>query len=101
MARPGERVGALLDEADGVVRLFGFGVYVGDEVPHEKVAGHGPWLREADAPNPKILLDDGKDVFGCECWWGSEAKLRTLIAGKKVVQVDIDQIRLGELAPKG
>lgn len=23
--------------------------------------------------NPKIILDDGEVVWGCECWWGPEA----------------------------
>ena len=23
--------------------------------------------------DPKIILDDGEVVWGCECWWGPEA----------------------------
>lgn len=30
---PGQRVGAILSANNGVVKLLGFGVYVGDEVP--------------------------------------------------------------------
>ncbi len=26
--------------------------------------------------NPKILLDSGDVVWGCECWWGPEAEVK-------------------------
>ena len=77
------------------VELIGYGSYIGDEIPHDKVAAMGNILREAAIPNPKIQLDSGKDVFGCECWWGSEEKVKSTIGNRKIVEVDIDEIRRG------
>jgi hypothetical protein len=93
MARVGERVGTILSADEKTVKLIGYGVYVGDEVPHDKVAGHSLLLREIGATNPKIQLDSGKDVFGCECWWGPEEKVKKMIGEREVVAVDIDAIR--------
>lgn len=89
----GDRVGAVLDVHDGVVRLFGYGTYIGEEIPNEKVSGFGSILRTSNIPNPKIQLDSGKDVFGCECWWTFEDVVQTMTSIKKVVIVDIDEIR--------
>jgi hypothetical protein len=93
MTKIRDRVGAILRADQERVELIGYGVYAGDEVPHEGVAGMGAMLREMNRPNPKILLDSGKDVFGCECWWGSEEKVKKMIGERKVVEVDIDEVR--------
>lgn len=95
MAKPGERVAAILSSNDGVVEFIGYGVYVGDYVTHEKVAGFMAHIaRETGRVNPKIVLDNGKDVFGCECWWGPEASVRQMLESEKnVIEVDIDLIR--------
>jgi hypothetical protein len=78
------RVGALLDAHGDSVRLFGYGEHLGNQ-PCEKLGGR---------PNPKIKLDSGKIVWGCECWWGPEEKIKKLVASKKIViDVDIDDAR--------
>ncbi len=64
----GDRVGALLAVENGKAYLFGYGVYEGDEIPPLEI---NPWLNSGN-PNPKIKLDSGKIVWGCECWWGPE-----------------------------
>lgn len=46
----GDRV-AVVDE--------GFGIYEGDQMH--------PTLGFL---NPKIAMDDGRTLWGCECWWG-------------------------------
>lgn len=89
----GARVGAIRNADDNHVFLFGYGTYVGDEIPHEKVGGMGELLREAGIANPKIALDSGKDVFGCECWWASEARCKEMIGNRAVVMIDIDEAR--------
>ena len=63
----GARVGAMLGARDKTVRFLGYGVYQGDEVPPENIGGFNMGF-----PNPKIVLDNGKVVWGCECWWGAE-----------------------------
>lgn len=94
MSRIGERVGAIHTTSADEVQLFGFGVYVGREVPGPEAAG---WLadmvREMGHDNPKIVLDSGKVVYGCECWFGPETEVRETIGGRRAVEVDIDQVR--------
>jgi hypothetical protein len=123
---PPYRVGAWLSADNEEVRLLGYGLYVGDEVPPRpmgftaQLLGVGTWeewdkvmaeslvaeggltedeAREAVAKgtkikaNPKIILDDGKVVWGAECWWGPEEKMIKAVAGRRVVNVDIDEAR--------
>lgn len=94
----GMRVGAVMSADDKSVKMFGWGTHVGDEVPGPEVAGFmGEALREHKQTNPKIVLDDGKVVWGCECWWGPEDKVRSMIGGRLLEQVDIEAVR-AELA---
>jgi hypothetical protein len=71
---------------DGV-RLFGYGVYVGDHVPPEDVMG--PFCRPGlyGFENPKLVLDDGSVVWGCESWWGPESTIRFFVHGRAVTIV--------------
>jgi hypothetical protein len=41
--------------------------------------------------NPKIELDDGAVVWGCQCWWGpgDENDLETKAAGRRIVTVPV------------
>lgn len=92
--KQGERVYAVLSATADEVSLLGFGVYVGDEVPPAPTGvvralfGAATWEEfdkvvaedmgcepnPATRPtNPKIVLDDGEVVWGCECWWGPES----------------------------
>jgi hypothetical protein len=88
----GDRVFAVESADNKEVRLLGFGVYVGDEVPPAPFGilsmGATTWeefdelvakddlvpvdLRPFRKTNPKIQLDDGRVVWGYECWWGRE-----------------------------
>lgn len=86
----GTRAGAMSHGTEDTVYLYGYGVYVGDEVPPEDVKFLGIQL---DHPNPKIVLDSGKVVWGCECWWGSEEAVKKQIGDRKVIMVDIEKAR--------
>jgi hypothetical protein len=89
MQKVGDRVGAILGGKDGVVKFLGWGVYVGDEVPPADVGGFN-----FGQSNPKITLDNGDTVWGCECWWGSvEGIQRWLDSAKEVVTVSISDAR--------
>lgn len=90
---PGSRVGAISHSDDNAVYLFGFGTYEGDFVPVGAGGAFGKAMQDAEAPNPKIVLDSGKVVWGCECWWAPEEKVKKLIEGKAVVDVDIEAVR--------
>lgn len=100
MARfdPGTRVGAIIGAKDGVVRFAGFGVYVGDETPTEAVGFIAEACREAGFPSPKIELDSGEVIYGCECWWGAEDAVRDDVCryqndGYRIEHVSIDALR--------
>ncbi len=81
-----ERVGAFLSVENGIVNFLGYGVHEGDEVPPNNVSR---LLNLANIPNPKIKLDSGEVVYGCECWWGPEEKIK-----KQMAQYDESKIKL-------
>lgn len=86
MPKEGTRVGAILSAGGGTVHLLGYGTYEGDKPLFDKP---GALL------NPKITLDNGKVVWGCECWWGPEDNIKAKVSSfKTVVEVDIDAARL-------
>ena len=109
MSRPavGDRVGAIKGtNPDGSVSFFGWGVYEGDREPlPETIFMFLPWKdRGIDLEgltNPCILLDSGERVFGCECWWGSEAGVQSMLLGKTVVPVSITEERARIAAEAG
>lgn len=93
MTKKGERVGAILgSNDDGSIDFLGYGTYVGDEPPIGAV-GFVASLNSDLHPNPKIELDSGKIVWGRECWWGPEENIRATLVGKKINEVDIEEIR--------
>jgi len=81
------RVGAILNSEGKKINFLGYGEYVGDEVPPEDTPGFNMGM-----PNPKIVLDNGKVVWGCQCWWGPEEEIKkTLEKYDEIVDVDMDQ----------
>jgi hypothetical protein len=115
--KAGMRVGAISHTKDGVVYFYGYGVYEGDFPRHEGPGLFGveakkefedtlltvkklrpeyseeEVLRAANLimENPRIKLDNGKTVWGCQCWWGPEEKVKASIHGSRIVMVDVDQ----------
>jgi ABC-type proline/glycine betaine transport system substrate-binding protein len=88
-----------------VVKFLGYGTYVGDELPTTAAGWLAPALVEEGVTNPKLELDSGKVVWGCECWWGAESGVKAKIeayreAGWEIVESDIDAIR-AELTTDG
>ncbi len=60
MKTKGTRVLAIRDANANEINIYGYGEYVGDE----------PCPICFNMSNPKIVLDSGDIVWGCECWWG-------------------------------
>lgn len=86
----GTRVGAIASADDDVVRLYGYGVRIEDQVPDETETRQHPALKalhEHELPNPTILLDDGGIVYGAECWWGPEQSIVNWIGDRRVIHV--------------
>lgn len=85
----GSRVGAVLSANDDVIEVIGYGVYEGSQM--------GSPL---GLPNPRIKLDNGEIVWGCECWWGSEDEIKAKVQhyldhGRRVIEIDIRKEREG------
>jgi hypothetical protein len=98
MSKVGERVGAILGSGDKTVQFLGYGVYEGDFIPVEAVGGMADVLREVKIENPRIKLDNGSVVYGCECWWGPETAIKSRLErfnaeGIETELVDINQVR--------
>jgi hypothetical protein len=91
----GDRVGAILGFKDGIAEFLGYGKYEGEQpVSEEAVGMFAELCRMSGRSNPCILLDNGKRVYGCECWWGSEEKIKSMLqTAKEVKEVDIDEVR--------
>lgn len=73
----GDRIGAVVSASNGKAVIFGYGTYQGESVPPPDVIGPmGISPHEIGLSNPKLALDNGETVYGCECWWGSEEAVR-------------------------
>ena len=96
MSKPkiGDRVGAFLAIQNGVGQFLGFGTYMGDEIPpNEGPESLTSLLAEMGQTNPKILLDDGEVVWGCECWWSGEEETEIILSQNERVDVSIKDAR--------
>lgn len=76
----GDRVGAIQYSNKEVVNFYGYGTYEGEQ----------PCPKFFDLPNPKIKLDNGKIVWGMECWWGPEEEVKQLIGNRQIIIVEAD-----------
>jgi len=84
MSKINDRVGAIQSANADEVRFFGYGKYVGTKIPCRG------FLQEAQIPNPCIVLDNGKKVYGFECWWGDAEKIKKMIGDRTVIEVSPD-----------
>jgi hypothetical protein len=104
--QPGMRVTAVLKSDAERVWLLGSGVYEGDfprpgwvesgeRDSYAKIMEDGddwpPPGKEREALlhqlslNPRIRLDDGRVVWGFQCWWGPEEKFEGWLRGREVI----------------
>lgn len=87
----GDRVGAVLSAEGETVNLLGYGIYAGDEPVAPEAGGFNFGQR-----NPKLVLDNGDVVWGCECWWGPENIIKEVVAKyPTVITVLISEVRQG------
>lgn len=99
----GERVGVILgSKPDGSLDFLGYGTYVGDEVPPDEGGGSMTgMLHEAQCTNPKLVLDNGDVVWGCESWWGSEESVRAKVASHVAGGGTVNEVRIADARRKG
>ena len=90
----GSRVAAVSHGTGDEIFIFGYGVYEGDFVPGDDAQGMlADMCRETKLKNPRIRLDNGDVVYGCECWWGPEDVVRKKFEGKTIVEISIHDAR--------
>jgi hypothetical protein len=121
VSKVGQRVGAILGAKDGQIDFLGWGLYEGDHVPPEPIGmmklmgesweevyryGEETWgltveqcQEKLPLKNPRIRLDSGHVVWGAECWWGSEEKVKKQLQLGQVNEIDPAQVD-GLLASK-
>lgn len=95
----GDRVGCFLSVVRPRGLLLGYGTYVGDEVPpNEGLSSLTGYLAGRRMANPKIVLDSGEIVWGCECWWGPEEEIKAECATlEEVVEISMEDARHGKI----
>ncbi len=92
---PGSRIAAFLsiDTGKGEAEFLGFGTYVGDGIPPIAGGTLPEYLRGLLQTNPKFVLDNGDEVWGYECWWGSEEEMKKQMANWTITEVSIQEAR--------
>jgi hypothetical protein len=95
----GDRVGCFLSVVRPKALLLGYGTYVGEEVPpNEGLGSLTGYLSGQRLANPKIVLDSGDVVWGCECWWGPEEEIMAECATlDQVVEISVEDARHGKI----
>ena len=101
MYEPGIRVEAIVSANVLEVKLFGYGVYQGDEIPPLGIIGPFGEMNQFGIRNPKIQLDSGEVVWGCECWWGPEDKVKTIIGTRTIKLITPSQYRKSSYRKRG
>ena len=91
MINPGDRAGAIIsaDKETKIVQFAGYGVYVGDIVPPPGIGLFGLDFHDMGKTNPKIELDNGSVIWGCQCWWGHEEAVKKQIESYKQNGYDV------------
>lgn len=94
----GDRMGALMSANTKEVKFFGYGKYLGNVIPEPTGAPIVADMIEHGIHHPAIELDSGDVVYGCECWWGPEEKIRAKVAsfiaaGAKLTEVTVADFR--------
>jgi len=95
--KEGTRIGTYRSSTEDSFYLFGFGVYVGNEIPPNNVKFLGSDVKKAQMKfqlDPQPGEKEGKVVWECECWYDTEENIKKTIAGRTVVVVDIEVARI-------
>jgi len=85
-----KRIGVILGQQGDTCEFLGYGIYEGDFIPPEDIGG-----LNIGFPNPRLRLDNGDIVWGCEVWWGDENAVKKYLEEFKgnVITVSIHDAR--------
>lgn len=99
----GDRVFALLgaNPDEGLILILGGGTYGGCEVPPPNVRGaFGVPVHYLDEEIPKITLDSGDVVWGCEVYWGPEVEISSEVARRQSDGWMVKKVAVTELGSR-
>ncbi len=66
-----------------------------EKIPEEELTVAAERYNTMFSVNPKIKLDSGQVVWGCECWWGPEEAFdENFVNGRDIQEIDIDVDRV-------
>jgi hypothetical protein len=85
-----KRVGAIsnINADTKVAEFYGYGVYLGDYIPdNDDIKLFNISLKKLSFTNPKILLDSGDYVWGCECWWAPEEEIKNMLSSCEEIKI--------------
>lgn len=94
----GDRVGAVSGNLPtGAVEIFGFGVYEGEHPVDPLAVGMVAAIhRAAGTTSPRIRLDSGETIYGCECWFDHEDRVRAKLSHFRTEEVSVADVRDAE-----
>lgn len=91
----GTRLGAIQGWDYKKVSVYGFGIYKGETTPCKNAIGYGKYIISSGITCPEIYLDDGKTIWGCECWVFDEKDVKKMIEEyDDVVYINIENMRV-------
>ncbi len=81
------RVTAMESMKNGVCKIYGHGELIEGTVPNTEP------FKKHKIKNPCIKLDNGKYVWGFQCWWGEYEKTKSdyLDKATEVIEVKPDE----------
>lgn len=100
-----KKVGVFLDNAGKT--FIGWGYYIGDHIRPKGIGRNLDWLYRnlnmsaeektqlQNQPNPKIVLENGKIIWGCECFWMDRELTEKILAarGEQIKRATVEQMR--------
>jgi hypothetical protein len=101
MSEVGERVGVILGTEEKVIQFLGYGTYEGSFVPPPGVEIFGVDLNKGKITNPRLKLDNGDIVWGCQVWWGREEHIKNHLEEYRNQGYVVENVRYGDIHPIG
>lgn len=76
------------------VSIFGYGVYIGDEIPDASAEGaQSAMARMLGVAVPVLRLDDGSTVYSTEAHCGPEEGFSQWVGDRELKMLSIEQVR--------
>lgn len=106
---PGDKVGLYWGITDTALKFFGWAHYEGDHGIQSPFAVHPMTTLEKQDPTPKPYPNlpppypcfrrekKGDIIWGAECYWATEDRIKKLSDGKKLINTDIEEFRSAEI----